>query len=143
MEAAEVARALRRAASGAGPLWIDATGDSMRPVLLAGDRVQVVAAGRPRWGEIWAFCDATGAVVVHRYRRAHPRGHIFHGDAVARSDAAVPAEHLIGRVVAIDRQGTRRSLGPVDRWGRGLLRQVAYVLRGGARRVKRFVPKRS
>jgi hypothetical protein len=143
VEPAEVARALRRAASGAVPLWIDATGDSMRPLLIPGDRVQVVAADRPRWGEVWAFCDGSGAVVVHRYLHANPRGHVFQGDAVVRTDAAVPTEQLIGRVAAVDRQGTRHPLGPLDRWRRGLLRQATYYARGGARRLRRLVPKRS
>ena len=60
---------------------------------------------RPRIGEIWAFVDDNGRVVVHRCmwnRSVHALR--FRGDAVCSLDAPVSSGHLIGRVA----EGRRR-----------------------------------
>jgi len=125
-----LARGLREAA-GRRPLSLEATGTSMGRTILAGERVQVVPAGVPRWGEVWAFCDDRAAVVLHRCRRRRPAGYVFQGDACCRADPPVPASRLIGRVEAVERGGTLCRLGHRDRWVRGLSREV----RQGGRRI--------
>src|SRR5439155_10855322 len=65
----EAVAAALRARVAARSLWLDVSGPSMGRAILSGTRVLVVEADCPRWGEIWAFCDAGGAIVVHRFRR--------------------------------------------------------------------------
>ena len=50
-----ITRLLRRRAE-VGTLWIDTIGNSMGRAIPAGARVRVVAASRPRRGEVWAMC---------------------------------------------------------------------------------------
>ncbi|MFI5047343.1 MAG: nucleotidyltransferase family protein [Acidimicrobiia bacterium] len=101
---------LRRRADLA-PLWVDVRGRSMGWSIVDGARVRIEVAPRPRRGEVWAFVDDHGHVVVHRYRGKVGDGHRFQGDARVRPDAPVASEQLIGRVVAI--APTR----PAVQWG--------------------------
>jgi hypothetical protein len=117
-----------RAAAERGSLRIPTAGTSMGGVLRDGDRVVVRAGGLPRWGEVWVFCSADGAVLVHRCRGRRPGGWLFQGDRRATPDPLVPDDHLVGRVVAVERDGARRPLGAADRWVRGAL-AVAVRLR--------------
>ena len=77
--------------------------------------MRVVAARRPGRGQVWAFCDEAGHVVVHRCRRRQGDAFAFRGDAEARRDAPVPADRLIGRVAAVAADGRVRRLGTWDR----------------------------
>ena len=94
------------------PLWIDVHGGSMGRSIPDGARVRVEAADRPRRGEVWAFADGDGHLVVHRYRGETPDGFRFQGDIRVRADAMVSAEQLVGRVVDV---GPGRAAW---RWGR-------------------------
>lgn len=78
----------------------------MLPTILAGNEVRVVArARRPRIAEIWAFCDANGTIVVHRYRMRDAAGRsVFRGDGQPWRDDPVPDDLLIGLVTHV-RQG--------------------------------------
>jgi hypothetical protein len=134
----DTAAALRREAA-EGPLQVDVTGGSMRPLVRPGDRVQIDGAAdrRPRWGEMWALCHHTGLVVVLRCRARRRNGFVFQGDAEHRAAALVPPEHLVGRVVAVERDGGGRALGAGDRWSRGVTGQLRYGRRRLATRVRR------
>jgi hypothetical protein len=65
---------------------------------------------------VWAYCDESGTVVVHRYRRHVDTGHVLQGDTSASCDAPISDEQLIGRVVAVRVDGRVRALGRLDRW---------------------------
>ena len=127
-----VAGALRSAAAGRD-LWLDVAGGSMGRAVAGGGSVLVGGAGgRPRVGEVWAFCDAEGRVVVHRCRGGGPGTWVFEGDAVGRRDRPVPEDLLIGRVRAVrDPGGAVRPLGRADRW-----RGTVGI---GVRRARRFL----
>lgn len=110
-----------RAAAERGSLRLPTAGTSMGALVRTGDRVTVQPGGRPQWGEVWAFCSEQGSVVVHRCRGRRPGGWLFQGDRRAQPDAVVGADRLVGRVVAVERDGVQRRLGAADRWGRGAL----------------------
>src|SRR5262245_30979367 len=87
-----------------------------------------------RRGEVWAFCDQSGGVVVHRYRCHTDRGHVLQGDTGARPDPPIRDEQLIGPVTAVRRGDRVRVLGRVDRWfGEG--RRLARAIVGRASRA--------
>lgn len=133
--AAEVVARLLRGRAGGDGVWLDVAGDSMGKALPGGSRVLVRAAGRPRLGQVWAFCDAGGQIMVHRHLRRRAGRHVFGGDANAFTDPAVPPERLIGRVIAVE-VGSRRhtpsrtlACWAVLRAGsRALIRRVRAVL---------------
>jgi hypothetical protein len=124
-----LARLLRRRAAGA-PLEIDVSGSSMGPRMVTGSKAVVVAAARPRWGEIWAFFDTDAVIFVHRCvgrRRGQLR---FWGDANPLIDGPVDPERLVGRVVAVRApDGTPRALGFTERWWYGTLAGARHACR--------------
>ncbi len=105
-----IARLLRRRAE-VGPLWIDTIGNSMGRAVPAGARVRVVAASRPRRGEVWAICSDDGRVVVHRVLGVVGGRWWLQGDANRSPDLPVELDRLIGRVDEIDVAGHRRRFG--------------------------------
>jgi hypothetical protein len=90
-----------------------------------GSSVHLVPSARPRRGQLWAYCDDTGAVVVHRYEYSADAGHVLRGDASRQYDRPVGDERIIGRVAAV-RRGDR-----VPRVGSG------FRLRGVLQRARR------
>ena len=116
-----IARLLRRRAE-AGTLWIDTIGNSMGRAIPDGARVRVVAAARPRRGEVWAMCSDDGRVIVHRALGVVDGRWWLQGDANRSPDRPVGLDRLIGRVDEIDVAGRRRRLGAfttIDRSRRG------------------------
>jgi hypothetical protein len=86
----------------------------MGATIVDGATVTLVAGGRPRWGEIWAFVDDGGIVAVHRLRgrRRGGRRLSFRGDANSWRDPDVGIERLVGRVTAIvGPDGSLRKVG--------------------------------
>jgi hypothetical protein len=122
------ARLLREAAA-CEPLWIVAHGASMGRTIPSGSSVRVAGAAAPRRGQVWAYVDGSGAVVVHRYRRRSATGHVLQGDTSSHSDAPVPTDQLIGRVTAVRSAGRLRSVGSFDR--------LRFEYRRVARRLRR------
>jgi hypothetical protein len=121
------------------PLWIDVRGRSMGRSIPDGVSVRVEAGGRPRRGDVWAFCDSYGEVIVHRCRGETRDGYRFQGDARVRADDAVATEQLIGRVVDVAPARARVRWGPlmgsVQRSPRVAISVVYRALRiGKARR---------
>ncbi len=104
------ARLLRERARSA-PLWLDVSGASMGWSIPSGTRVLVGASAPPHRGEVWAFCNDTGDIVVHRCRRATGDRFRFQGDARVRADEPVASSQLIGRVVELS------PPRPPMRWG--------------------------
>jgi hypothetical protein len=77
----------------------------MGQTIVSGSSVWVSASDRPRWGEIWAFCESPETVAVHRYvgrRRGRNR---FWGDGNVSADALVDDALLVGCVVGIEPPG--------------------------------------
>jgi len=94
-----------RAAAAAGTIWLPVKGSSMGRTIHSGDEVLIDPAGTPRLGEVWAFCDAQGEILVHRYLTRKAGMFRFQGDTNDAVDRPVPPERLIGRVVRILRDG--------------------------------------
>ena len=81
-------------------------GDSMRPTLEPGDRLLVLAGGRPRAGALVALADPRdpGRVLVKRVASSDPQGLEVLGDnppasTDSRHFGPVPPGALLGRVV--------------------------------------------
>jgi hypothetical protein len=110
----------------------------MRPAIVAGERVRVVAGDGPRRGEVWAFVRSDGDIVVHRMMRRLGDLYVFRGDTTPRDDEPVAPDLLIGRVDEVEGPEGRRNLTSSARFF-GLLRSrlgaARHALRRGARRV--------
>ena len=103
----------------------------MGRTILPGSRVLLDEVPAPSLGEIWAWCQPDGEIVVHRSLGRGRRGYRFQGDARRDLDPPVAPERIIGRVTAIEYRGMRRTLGWQSRW-RGTVRLVALdVARAG------------
>lgn len=107
------------------PVWLLVHGRSMHPVLRDGWEVRVAPGTRPRRGEVWAFTNPDGAIVVHRCRRPGEGVHLFAGDAYLVADPPVRDEVLIGRVSAVRGAGTERALT----WRDGITWRLANTRR--------------
>ncbi|MFQ5876154.1 MAG: SLBB domain-containing protein [Acidobacteriota bacterium] len=126
--------------AGSGVL-VPVRGDSMRPALAGGDHVLVAPfLGLPRPGQIVLARRADG-LVVHRLRRIEWRDgrrlYRLQGDALPYPDAGVLREDLMGRVVAVVRDGRRIDLDDRPAALRRDLRRLA--LRRVAPRLVRAV----
>ncbi len=114
------ARALR-AAVAVEPLWVKAAGSSMEGTIADGDEVKLVSAVRPRLGEIWAYCDEGGRLVVHRFVGLRRGQMVFRGDARSSTDRLVPPARIAGKVTRLSSDGSVhrvRRIGGLRRIGR-------------------------
>jgi hypothetical protein len=82
-----------------------------------------------------------GTVIVHRCAGGRRAPWRFQGDAVARPDAPVPDERLIGRVIAVDGGAGERRIGRGDR-ALGAARASARTARRRVTRVVRTLRRR-
>lgn len=124
------------------PTWLPVVGGSMGRTIRTGSKVLVSAGDEPRFGEVWAFCNAQGILVVHRFVRRRKGAFYFQGDA-HWPDSPVPRDLMVGRVRRVRYQGRERRLGGHDRLTGGarlvfLQRARALARRLGARRVRAF-----
>ena len=93
-----------------------ARGSSMRPFIQDGDilLVEPVREYRIRAGDIVLFGDRKGAVLAHRVIRINQRDggtqFLVSGDANRATDGLIPLEHVLGRVVSLERKGHRRNI---------------------------------
>jgi DNA-binding beta-propeller fold protein YncE len=108
--------------------WWRPRGLSMAPAIHDGDRVLVAPASPEslRSGEIVKF-RIEGAFVMHRLVRRSRRQDgaltfVFRGDNAPHDDPPVTAEAIIGRAVAVERDGHRRRLDSGFELWRGRLR---------------------
>jgi hypothetical protein len=103
---------LLRARAAEGALDVEVSGRSMGATIVGGSKVTIVAGGVPRWGEIWAFVDDSGALVVHRLRARRPGHFSFRGDGNGWRDPDVTGERIVGRVIRIAApDGSTRIVG--------------------------------
>jgi hypothetical protein len=133
-------RLLRRRAE-SGILWIDTTGNSMGKAIPDGARVRIVAAARPRRGEVWAMCNDESRVVVHRALGVVDGRWWLQGDANRIPDPPVGLDRLIGRVDEIEVAGRRRRLG-ASRWLIGRARLDVAAIARRVRIASRWVRRR-
>src|SRR3954463_8003088 len=87
-----VARLLRARLAGGQELWLPVDGRSMWPTIRPPATVRLVGAKGPRRGEVWAFVDDGGAIVVHRCARRVGPGSVFRGDGLPMADPWVPTQ---------------------------------------------------
>ena len=115
-----------------GPLELPVSGSSMRGVIESGAIVDLSAADEPRVGEIWAFVDDDGNLVVHRIRHVAPDQVVGRGSGNIRDDAPVRRHRLVGRVRTATTEHGPRTFGEGDRRRAA----VAFRLRELARSVR-------
>lgn len=94
--------------------------------------ILVSASDEPRFGEVWAYCNPDGMLVVHRFVRQQQGLFYFQGDA-HWPDPPVPRDLLVGRVLRVRHRGSERRLGTRDRVTGG----TRLVLLGRARALAR------
>ncbi len=138
-DAAAKADLLRRAAA-TTPLWITGQGRSMGWTIPTGAEVLVAASTSPRRGQLWAYADEAGQLIVHRYRRRGRDGHVLQGDTCVRPDRPVRDGQLIGRVDQVRRRGRTRSVGwsdPILGASQRIPRQIIGRTVRAARRLRR------
>jgi Peptidase S24-like len=98
--------------------WIDVSGSSMEPTIVAPASLLVVDGTTPRLGEVWLFVDDDERLLAHRFLRRAGARLRFQGDAERWPDRPVSADRLVGRV--------ERVVDP--RGERGLARRRAVAL---------------
>jgi len=106
----------------------------MGRTIVAGSRVLLDAPPAPRFGEIWAWSNDDGEVVVHRCLGRSGDRYRFQGDARKELDPPVRPAQIIGRVVAVEHGGRTRPIGRRDR-SLGTARLLARSLARGAYRA--------
>ncbi|HYG61388.1 MAG TPA: S24/S26 family peptidase [Thermoanaerobaculia bacterium] len=126
------------------PVAITVRGLSMAPRLRDGDRVEIAPARFYRPGDVVAFRNADGHLIVHRllgYRlRAGRLACVTRGDAAPLPDAPIPFANLLGRVVRVAHiaRRTPRQAGlvtPMDRV-RSVLGFLALAAAAAGRRLR-------
>lgn len=124
------------AQEGAVPMRV--RGGSMAPLLSDGDRLEVGPARRYWPGDVVAFHDAAGRLVVHRLLGWWPLAGrmtlLTAGDAAEAPDPLVPCERLVGRVRGTDAQPAVLAVPPAAR-ARALVRWLGFAARRAAARL--------
>jgi signal peptidase I len=108
-----------------GEVQLQVLGGSMLPSIWPGDRL-IVQRRNPNQiqpGKIILY-KREGGLVAHRVVARHGESLLTRGDSLLNADAPVPAEEIVGEIVAIIRRGRRVALELT--LGR---RMVAWVLR--------------
>lgn len=108
-------------------LRIPVKGTSMLPVLHDGDEV-LVRSARIYWpGQVMVFVDAHAQIWVHRLLGIKPSSRgwrlVLKGDNAPKPDPPVETGRVLGRVIAVRRDGLDRPLGGFEnflRWMRSL-----------------------
>ena len=87
-------------------LKFKAKGGSMSPFIRNGDVVEVVPAkGKINLGDIILYRSSYGNPVVHRVIQRNKESIITKGDSVPSSDEPILFEQVLGRVVAVEKNG--------------------------------------
>ena len=87
-------------------LKFKAKGGSMSPFIRNGDVVEVVPVkGKMNLGDIILYHSSYGNPVVHRVIQRNKESIITKGDSVPNSDQPIFSKQVLGRVVAIEKNG--------------------------------------
>ena len=112
-------------------------GSSMRPCLRPGSltAVEEVAPGDIQVGNVIVFRDDSGQPVMHRVISTRS-GIVTQGDNLPRPDGVVPAQRIVGKVVARWRRRRLRTISRAEErlWlhAASPLRRLRRLLRAGA-----------
>jgi hypothetical protein len=93
-----------------------ARGCSMRPFIREGDILlaRPIDSASVRVGEIILFGDGNGGMLAHRvikkYQRADQTSYITSGDSNRSPDREITKDRIMGRIVALERQGDLKRL---------------------------------
>lgn len=88
-----------------------AKGGSMSPFIRNGDVVEVVPLeGKINLGNIVLYRSSYGNTVIHRVIQRGKKSIITKGDSVPNSDQPLLSKQVLGRVVAIEKNGWRIRL---------------------------------
>ena len=78
----------------------------MSPFIRNGDVVEVVPfKGKMNLGDVVFYCSCYGSPVIHRVIQKNKESIITKGDSVPSSDHPVLFKHVLGRVVAVEKNG--------------------------------------
>ena len=110
----------------------------MRGSIDSGSVVEIHAARAPRVGEIWAFTDDSGNLVVHRVRHLRGDTVIARGSGNTLDDEPVEHQRLIGRVISATAGARTRRYGTLDRRRAA----IEFSTRSVVRRLRRSVLRR-
>jgi len=125
-----VANLLRRRVN-ESELELPVTGSSMLGAIDSDSVVRLVASSRPRPGEVWAFVDNDGRLIVHRIRRLRPDTVTHRGVGNSRDDEPVSRTRMVGRVVSSSGRGRSRRFGSLD----AFIANASFRVRAVARSV--------
>jgi len=112
------------------PAWLPVIGDSMAPFLPKGSKVLLsrMAPDRIACGDLIVY-EEEGRMICHRVLRRRPHGFspafLTKGDGWRMTDPWICAKQIVGKVIAIDRNG---SILRLDTPLRRLQAVVAAVL---------------
>jgi len=83
-----------------------AKGGSMSPFIRNGDVVEVVPVkGKINFGDIILYHSSCGSPVIHRVIQRNKESIITKGDSVPSSDQPIFSKQVLGRVVAVEKNG--------------------------------------
>jgi signal peptidase I len=101
-----VAHDLIRAGSSGGSLRLCVISDSMKPLICAGDVVivQPIEPAALRRGDM-VVIQSGDELITHRLVAASAAGYYVRGDNAAYTDAVAAADQIVGRVIAVERDG--------------------------------------
>lgn len=125
------------------PVRFIARGASMSPIIRDGDTITLLATpGQPaRLGEVVAYKQpVTGRIVVHRILGQTGQSVLLRGDNALNSDGLIPRDHILGRVLRVERHGRAVTFGEGSErwlfwllfrwsWPRRLARRLGRLLR--------------
>ncbi len=87
-------------------LRFKAKGGSMSPFIRNGDVVEVAPLkGRINLGDIILYHSSCGSPVIHRVIQRNKESIITKGDSVSNSDQPIFSKQVLGRVVAVEKNG--------------------------------------
>jgi hypothetical protein len=111
-------------------LRIKARGGSMLPFVRDGDVAHVMpSAGREiRVGDVICYETPPGGLILHRVVERDRDRFVAKGDALAFTEA-IDRQHLLGRVVAVERRGRVRRLDTrTARWRNRAIASISPLL---------------
>lgn len=89
------------------------TGSSMAPLIRSLDLLSVapVDSETLRCGDVIAWKRGRDHLVVHRIISVSQQSFVTRGDAVNSADGAIDTNHVVGKVIALTRNGRPKKLG--------------------------------
>jgi len=108
-----VAALLRRRVGESG-LTVPVAGSSMAGTIESGSLAMIAPSDSPRPGQVWAFVDGSGRLVVHRIRTISADAVTHRGVGNSRDDQPVGRSRMVGRVVSSTSDGHTTKFGKLD-----------------------------